>query len=91
MVPCMIFVLAHLSGTQPALAGRAKAAAMQLLPPLLDGLIARRLAGQPDSGWSEERLQDWTTAHAWVSVSMCLSYSGPALGCIYSINAGGSA
>ena len=79
MVPLIIFVLAHLSGTQPALAGRVKAAAMQLLPPLLDGLHARRLAGQPDSGWSEERLQDWTSANAWVSVSICLSFSDASL------------
>ena len=66
MVPCMIVVLADLSDCQPALAGRLQAAAMQLLPPLLDGLHARRPAGQPDRGESAEHLQRWSAASDWV-------------------------
>ena len=71
MVPCMVVVLADLSDAQPSLAGRLKAAAMQLLPPLLDGLHARRLAGQPDSGWSPDRMEQWRmqwkASISWVS------------------------
>ena len=70
MVPCMVLVLADHSDAQPALAGRLKAAAMQLLPPLLDGLHARRLAGQPDSGWSAERLEKWRSSTTWVSTGV---------------------
>ena len=66
MVPCMLMVLADLSDYQPALAGRLKAAAMQLLPPVLDGLHARRPAGQPDRGGSAEHLQQWSLASDWV-------------------------
>ena len=45
LVPWLILALADAKDAQPAAAGRLKAAAMQLLPPLLDGLHARRLAG----------------------------------------------
>ena len=67
MVPCMIAALADLSDAQPALTGRLKAAAMQLLPPLLAGVHARRLGGQPESGWSAERLQQWFSLNSRVS------------------------
>ena len=44
--------------SRPESAGRVKAAVMQLLPPLLDGLHARRLSGLSDRGRSpEERHQ----------------------------------
>ena len=43
-VPWLIRVLADLKDSHPAPAGRLKAAALQLLPPLLDGLHARRLS-----------------------------------------------
>ena len=66
MVPCMVLVLVDTSDAHPALPGRLKAAAMQLLPPLLDSLHARRLAGQPESGWSAERVERWSHANSWV-------------------------
>ena len=68
MVPGMVAVLADLSDAQPALTGRLKAAAMQLLPPLLAGLHARRLTGLPASEWSIDRLQQqWFNLNGRVS------------------------
>ena len=43
MVPWLIKGLADERNSNPASTGRLKAAAMQLLPPLLDGLHARML------------------------------------------------
>lgn len=54
LVPWLIIALADKS-TVAAL-GRLKAAAMQLLPPLLDGLQARRLCGLSDAAGGAERL-----------------------------------
>ena len=65
----MIVALADLADSQPTLAGRLKAAAIQLLPPLLEGLHARRLAGQPDRGESAEHLQQWSLSNYWVSTN----------------------
>ena len=76
MVPCMVLVLADISDAHPALPGRLKAAAMQLLPPLLDSLHARRLAGQPNSGWSAERLEQYSHANSWVSTQVTLNCAG---------------
>ena len=56
-VPWLLMVLADLKDIHPALAGRLKAAALQLLPPLLDGLHARRLSSTLNGGESEERLR----------------------------------
>ena len=47
-MPSLIRVLADLKNSHLALAGRLKAAALQLLPPLLDGLHARRLSLELD-------------------------------------------
>ena len=73
MAPYILVVLRDLIDAQPALAGRLKVAAMQLLPPLLDGLHARRLAGHPDSGWSAECLHQWIALNSGVSTSLWLS------------------
>ena len=56
-VPSLITALAELKNSHPVLAGRLKAAALQLLPPLLDGLHARRLSSTLDGAESSERLQ----------------------------------
>ena len=69
MVPSMIMNMTDLSDGQPALAGRVKAAAMQLLPPLLDGLHARRLAGRPGEVASVEHLQKWRLSNYFVSTT----------------------
>ena len=61
MVPCMIAALAILSDAQPALTGRLKTAAMQLLPPLLAGLHVCRLTGESD------RLRNWFSVNGRVS------------------------
>lgn len=57
LVPWLLVVLADLKSGHPALAGRLKVAAMQLLPPLLDGLHARRLSSLSDREGSMQRLQ----------------------------------
>ena len=45
LVPWMLVALRCRGENNPASVARLKAAAMQLLPPLLDGLNARRLSG----------------------------------------------
>ena len=45
LVPCLLFALADDDGSLPVPAGRLETAVMQLLPPLLDGLLARRPVG----------------------------------------------
>ena len=57
LVPWLLVALADLKSGNPALARRLEVAAMQLLPPLLDGLHARRLSRAPDTGGRAERLQ----------------------------------
>ena len=57
LVPWLLVALADLKSSNPALAGRLKVAAMQLLPPLLDGLHARRLARLSDGEGSAKRQQ----------------------------------
>ena len=56
LVPWLIIALADREKGKAASPGRLKAAAMQLLPPLLDGLLARRLAGLSDAAGSAKRL-----------------------------------
>ena len=56
LVPWLIIALADRSKINAASAGRLKAAAMQLLPPLLDGLHARRLSGLSDAARAAECL-----------------------------------
>lgn len=58
LVPWLVLALADAKDAQPAAAGRLKAAAMQLLPPLLDGLQARRLAGASLECPVQKRLGD---------------------------------
>ena len=50
VVPWLLIALADAEDGDPARARRLKAAAMQLLPPLLDDRHARRLSGMPDRG-----------------------------------------
>ena len=57
LVPWLLVKLADTKSGHPALAGRLKVAAMQLLPPLLDGLHARRLSSLSDGEGSTQRLQ----------------------------------
>ena len=57
LVPWLLVALADLKSGNPALARRLKVAAMQLLPPLLDGLHARRLARLSDREGTTERQQ----------------------------------
>ena len=59
LVPVMIMLMIDAEEGQAASAGRVKAAAMQLLPPLFDGLHVRRLSGCFCEGQSieEKRLQ----------------------------------
>ena len=71
-VPSLITVLGDLKTSHPALAGRLKAAALQLLPPLLDGLLARRLASASDGGESSERLQKRLCSNLAVRTSTAL-------------------
>ena len=56
LVPWLIIALADREKGKAAAPGRLKAAAMQLLPPLLDGMHARRLAGLSDAALSTARL-----------------------------------
>ena len=56
LVPWLIIALAEREKGKGASPGRLKAAAMQLLPPLLDGLHARRLAGLSDAAGISKRL-----------------------------------
>ena len=60
MVPLMIAALADAQSGRPALAGRLKAAVMQLLPPLLDGLHARWLGIQSHRKLGMTRAQEET-------------------------------
>lgn len=48
----LIIALEEMKRGNPAFAGRLKAAALQLLPPVLDNLHARRLSGLSDVGLS---------------------------------------
>ena len=48
----LIMELDAMRSANPAFAGRLKAAALQLLPPVLDGLDARRLSGKLHVGLS---------------------------------------
>ena len=57
-VTWLLTALADLKRSHAALAGRAKSAALQLLPPLLDALHARKLTSASDGGDSAERLQE---------------------------------
>ena len=50
LLPWLFEALADAKNSHPASAGRLKAAAMQLLPPLLDGLHARRVSSLLDWG-----------------------------------------
>ena len=66
LVPWLLIALADAQSSHPAMAGRFKAAALQLLPPLLDGLNARRLSGtlsrRQTAGMEREDMQRILTA-----------------------------
>ena len=55
--PYLIVMLADFQSGDPALAGRLKAVAMQLLPPLLDALRVRRLFDALYTGQSAAHLE----------------------------------
>ena len=72
LVPVMIIAMIDAEEGQAASAGRVKAAAMQLLPPLFDGLHVRRLSGCFREGQSmgDERAQHLPFFTAVVSIAL---------------------
>ena len=72
LVPVMIILMIDAEEGQAASAGRVKAAAMQLLPPLFDGLHVRRLSGCFREGQSieEKHAQQLPFVTAVVSIAL---------------------
>ena len=66
LVPWLLIALADARSSHPAMAGRLKAAALQLLPPLLDGLNVRRISSilirRRGAGMERQDMQSILTA-----------------------------